>query len=85
MGHRPFPAELESGVRRAWMLVHRPLNSLYFGWILCASLLLAASAPGGERTALQSSPGTQANNGGKPIWSVDLDSACLRQLNSKVL
>jgi hypothetical protein len=44
------------------------------GWILCASLLLVASAPGGERTALQSSPGTDANHAGTPLWSFDLDS-----------
>ena len=57
------------------MLVHRPRNSMYFGWmLLCASLLLAASVPGGERTALQTSLGTQTNNGGTPIWSFDLDS-----------
>jgi Domain of unknown function (DUF6268) len=45
-----------------------------FGWILCASLLLAASAPGGEQTALQVPSGTKANNGGTPTWSFDLDS-----------
>jgi len=50
------------------------LHVMNLGWMLCASLLLAASAPGGERTALQSSPGTQTNNGGTPTWSFDLDS-----------
>jgi hypothetical protein len=46
-----------------------------FGLILCASLLLlATSSPGGERTVLSSSPGTEPNNGGSPIWSFDLDS-----------
>ncbi len=45
-----------------------------FGWILCASLLLATSASGGERTVLRSSPSTAANNGGSPLWSFDLDS-----------
>src|SRR6266481_7239959 len=65
---RRNPRDLGDGA-----LVHRPRNSMYFGWILCVSLLLAASAPGGERTALQSSPGTEANNGGTPLWSFDLD------------
>jgi|GEM_PF-1096338 len=50
------------------------LHVMNLGWMLCASLLLAASAPAGERTALQSSPGTQTNNGGTPTWSFDLDS-----------
>ncbi len=52
----------------------RVFNNMKLGWILCGSLLLAASAPGGERTALQSSPGTEANHGGTPLWSFDLDS-----------
>lgn len=45
-----------------------------FGWILCASVLLTTNAPGGERTVLGSSPGTEANNEGSPLWSFDLDS-----------
>jgi hypothetical protein len=44
------------------------------GWIVCASLLFAASALGGERTVLSSSPGSDANKGGSPLWSFDLDS-----------
>jgi hypothetical protein len=45
-----------------------------FGWILCAALLFATSAPGGDRTVVQPSLGSEAKNGGSPVWSFDLDS-----------
>lgn len=45
-----------------------------FGRILFASVLLAMSALGGERTVPQSSLGAEANKEGAPLWSIDLDS-----------
>jgi hypothetical protein len=45
-----------------------------FGRILCAYVLFAMSALGGERSVPQPSPGAETNKERAPLWSFDLDS-----------